>query len=105
MSGYTFNHSMVNGFNNVSVRKEHTVVGFLIWDGNDDGRIEDLYVNPEHRRQGLATSLYYEAVTYAKANYLLKPAHSETRTALGELWAKTMPNYFETEGIIEAYTD
>lgn len=96
---------MLNGFNNVSVREGHKVVGFMLWDGNGDGRIEDLYVNPEYRRQGLATSLYYEAVGYAELNNIANPAQSETRTALGELWSKTMPNYFETEGIIEAYTD
>lgn len=105
MSTYVFKHTMVSGFNNVSIRDEHTVIGFLMWDGNEDGRIEDLYISPEYRRQGLATKLWHEATAYSKIHYLSKPAHSETRTQLGDLWAKTMPYYFETEGIIEAYTD
>lgn len=105
MASHVFRHSMLNGFNVINLLNEEKIIGFIIWDGNDDGRVEDLYVNPKYRRQGFATKLWNEAVNHSKMNCIAKPAHSETRTHLGDLWAKTMPNYFETEGIIEAYTD
>lgn len=105
MATFIFTYSVVNKFNNVSVYDEHAIVGFLMWDGAEDGRIEDLYVTPDYRRKGLATKLWNEATEYATNNNLATPAHSETRTLLGDLWAKTMPYYFETEGIIESYTD
>lgn len=105
MPEYVFTHSVINKFDNISVRDGHIVVGFFMWDGQEDGRIEDMYVNPEYRRQGLATRMWHEATNYAQLNQIAKPAQSETRTVLGDLWARTMPNYFVTEGIIEAYTD
>lgn len=84
---------------------EENEVGFIIWDGADEGRIEELFVVPEHRRKGLATSLWNEAIKYAKENYLTRPVHSESRTEAGEAWAKTTAYYFEPEIIIDPYTE
>lgn len=108
--GFTFTHKLSGGFHIIDawvahLPQEENEIGFLMWDGDDDGRIEDLYVTPEFRRQGLATRMWFEAVNIANRNYLSRPAHSETRTPSGDAWCRTMPNFFETEGIIESYTD
>ena len=84
---------------------EENEIGFLIWDGDNEGRIEELFVVPEHRRKGLATSMWHEAIKYSKESYLTRPVHSESRTEAGEAWAKTVAYYFEPEIIIDPYTE
>ena len=58
-------------------------VGSLNWD-KEDGRIGMVHVEPEHRRKGIATAMYKEALSSG----LTKPHHAERMTDDGLAWAK-----------------
>ena len=50
-----------------------------------DGEVRNVVVKDEYRRKGIATGMWNHAV---KAG--LNPQHSESRTYLGNLWAKSV---------------
>lgn len=70
------------------------VIGHLTWGGHD-GSIQEIHVDPEHRRQGLATRMYLMAQQLgSKHDTIPMPIQSQTvRTPAGEEWAKTLPDY------------
>ncbi len=70
------------------------VIGHLTW-GGDDGSIQEIHVDPEHRRQGLATRMYAMAQQMStKHEAIPAPIQSQTvRTPAGEEWAKSLPDY------------
>jgi ribosomal protein S18 acetylase RimI-like enzyme len=67
----------------VEAHKNGERVGYL----EGKGEVKDVYVHPDHRRQGIATALYRKARQ-------LGMEHGTIRTDAGEAWAKTTPDYF-----------
>lgn len=59
-------------------------MGWIVWDDQDV--IEDIYVAPEYRRQGVATVLFSKA---SKIRPDLQ--HSEVLTDNGRAWSATVP--------------
>ena len=89
-NGVTFNHQDNGriGARIVAEHPEHGYVGHMLLLGRrsntSNRKIRDVYVKPEFRRMGFATGMF----NYAKQQGL-NPVHSDQRTDLGELWAKS----------------
>lgn len=56
----------------------------------ESGEIMSLEVKNQHRRKGVATSLYNYAHQVASEKKLAAPRHSATRTPEGDAWAKSV---------------
>ena len=54
------------------------------------GEILSLEVKEQHRRKGVATSLYNYANQVASDKELVSPKHSATRTPEGDAWASSV---------------
>ncbi len=59
----------------------------------DSGRIEDISVDQEHRRKGVATGMYKHAKDMAEAKGIVSPVHSQVKTPDGEAWANSVKNF------------
>lgn len=60
-------------------------VGSLIW-SKKTNRVRIVWVHPEHRRKGIATSLW----EYAQTLSVPAPKHSRDRTADGREWVASL---------------
>ena len=69
-------------------------VGYL----QGKGEVKDVWVDPEHRRKGIATALYRKAKQ-------LGMVHSTHRTDSGEAWAKSTDDYFPRWLRVNNYED
>ena len=64
--------------------------GVIMWH-HKDGLIQGLKVNPEFRRQGLATELLHQARGVSStADDVVPPRHHSDRTEEGEAWARSL---------------
>lgn len=54
------------------------------------GNIEDIYVHPDARRQGIASSMWDLAHQVSKETRTPTPQHSSQRTLEGDEWAKSV---------------
>jgi hypothetical protein len=54
------------------------------------GEIDDIKVNHEHRRKGVATAMYNYAVA---SGIEPAPEHSPARSIAGDAWARTTSGY------------
>jgi ribosomal protein S18 acetylase RimI-like enzyme len=63
----------------------------------EDGEIKEIWVHPEHRRQGLATRMYNMGKRIAATDPTIpEPVHStERRSELGDLWSRSTPDHTE----------
>ena len=62
-------------------------VGFLDWHPyHREGELQHIEVTPEHRRKGVATSMWNFAKKQEDGNFL---SHGRERTDEGEAWAKS----------------
>ena len=68
------------------------------------GRIEDVFVDPNHRGKGVAEGMWRTAHRIAAERGLDAPAHAEVRTAAGDAWAKKVGDYTPPEEIIPPYS-
>lgn len=84
---YPVDHPM--GIHSVRAIKSGEEVGSLFWHQRG-GKIENIHVYPEHRRQGIATAMFHEANKIAKENNLTAPKHSNMRTEAGDAWSKSI---------------
>jgi hypothetical protein len=64
------------------------VVGHLRWGGH--GVVENVQVNKDHQRKGVATGMWRHANELADQGLVPRPKHSDVRTAEGDAWAKTV---------------
>jgi GNAT superfamily N-acetyltransferase len=64
-------------------------ISYLRWNRNS-GNIEDISVDKEHRRKGVATGMYRHAVALANSTGIVAPVHSAVKTAEGAAWAKSV---------------
>jgi GNAT superfamily N-acetyltransferase len=65
-------------------------ISSLSWH-HQTGEIKGVYTDPEHQRQGLASSLYGHAQELAAVTRgVPKPRHSTFRTSSGDAWAKSV---------------
>jgi len=48
------------------------------------------YVKPEHRRKGVATSMFHAAKDMAREQGLQEPSHSQSRSDAGEGWVQSL---------------
>lgn len=63
-------------------------LGRLVWNARRIGNVE---VNPENRRQGIATTMYKHAQLLAELNTRIpQPKHSDDRTKSGDAWARAV---------------
>jgi len=53
------------------------------------GPIQDIWVDKDYQRRGVATRMYSEAKTLAKNLRIPEPEHSVHRTRSGDAWAKS----------------
>jgi ribosomal protein S18 acetylase RimI-like enzyme len=67
--------------------KVNDVVGYMRWD-KENGRIDDVAVDPEHRRKGIATGLWNHAHTLGVIN----PVHSGVRSEAANAWIESLKN-------------
>lgn len=71
---------------------EDANAGHLSW-AADTGRISEVFVAEDLRRQGIATALLKTAHETAEKKGLVHPEHSDTRTESGDKWVrKVSPN-------------
>jgi len=72
--------------------KSEEAIGYMRWD-KKSGEIKDLSVDKEQRRKGVGTGMYNAAINVANSKGLVEPVHSPVRTAEGEAWARSLPDY------------
>jgi len=65
-------------------------VGRLDWEPQT-GRVENIGVAPDRRRQGIATRMWYEAHSNAQRVGIAHPVHSDDQFPDGNAWAKSTP--------------
>lgn len=63
------------------------VVGYMRWN-KENGRIEDITVDREHRRKGIATGMW----NHAKNLDVTPPKHSPVRSPSGLAWSEAVGN-------------
>jgi ribosomal protein S18 acetylase RimI-like enzyme len=69
-------------------RAEGQEIGHMHWNNRHIGSLE---VEPEYRRQGVATGMWQEAQRLAETNKNVPaPQHSSDRTNMGTAWAKAV---------------
>jgi GNAT superfamily N-acetyltransferase len=83
------------GAHRVEVRLGRQRVGGMSWraegsKGYEPGEIDDIKVNHEHRRKGVATAMYNYAVA---SGIEPAPQHSPARSIAGDAWAYTTKGY------------
>ena len=64
-------------------------VGNIKWHGRT-GRVNMVYVHPNYRGLGVATTLWDKATQLSKVGNAPKPKHSDDRTLAGDAWVKTI---------------
>jgi GNAT superfamily N-acetyltransferase len=65
-------------------------VGSLEWHPKT-GRVMGVEVDSEHRRKGIGTQMWFQAIQAASnSRRIKKPIHSAERTDAGDKWAKTV---------------
>lgn len=78
-----------NQYAGSSVDPGHRPMGSFSWH-HKTGEIRGLYVEPEHQRQGIATSMLGHARGLAaETRGVTSPRHSTQRTNSGEAWARS----------------
>lgn len=70
------------------------ILGHLTWD-DKSGQVGEVWVHPDHRRQGLASRMYMMAQRLTAGHPQVSPiTHAQdVRTPSGEAWAQTLPDY------------
>lgn len=70
------------------------VIGHLNWNDRT-GQINEIHVDPAHRRKGIATRMYSMGKRIAAISpNVIEPIHSKKlRTPAGEAWAQSTPDY------------
>lgn len=72
----------------VSAQVGGNEIGHMSWSKHG---LHFIDVNPEHRRQGVATALWNEGHRIASADpSVVKPAHTPDRTDSGDAWARSV---------------
>jgi GNAT superfamily N-acetyltransferase len=73
---------------------EHGEVGRMNWENANSkrpGRVAELWVDPEHRRKGIATAMWnFANKLHAEGTLNSAPVHSEDRTDKGDAFAKSV---------------
>lgn len=97
LSGYQFRFEKGNPKSPIGKETRHTVVaetddgdyvGNLEWYSKGNNHISDLFVEANHRRQGVATGMWRYAHDMARTTRGVQPPeHSPDRTNDGEAWA------------------
>jgi GNAT superfamily N-acetyltransferase len=64
-------------------------VGDIKWHGRT-GRVNMVYVHPNYRGLGVATTLWDKATHLSEIGHAPTPKHSDDRTLAGEEWVKTI---------------
>jgi len=77
--------------NHVQVAKQNTFhdAGHMDWDGS--GKLEEIHVDTNFRRKGVATKMWNVAKAYSatSSGAIPHPTHSNERTFEGDQWAKS----------------
>ncbi len=77
--------------NTVKVAKQATFndAGYMHWE--DSGKLEEIHVDTNFRRKGMATKMWNvaKALSAAKPGVIPAPTHSNERTLEGDQWAKS----------------
>lgn len=94
LSDYQFKFEKVSerGWHRVIAEtKDGDYVGHLKWNSRNNNYIRDVFVEANHRRQGVATAMFNYAHEVAKTTRGVQPPkHSPDRTDDGDAWAKSM---------------
>lgn len=61
--------------------------GYLTWDSND-GTVNMIHTEPEHRRRGLGNAMWLRAHEVANERGIVPPKHSPVRTHDGQDWSR-----------------
>jgi GNAT superfamily N-acetyltransferase len=99
LSGYQFRFEKGNPRSPIGKETRHKVVaetddgdhvGDLEWYSRGNNHISHIEVEPNHRRQGVATGMFGYAHEVAKTTRGVQPPkHSPDRTNDGDAWAKS----------------
>ena len=65
-------------------------MGRMDWDAHPKGTVSSIWVEPQHRRKGLATRMYNQGVGYANLVGTSKPGKSEIMSTDGEALSKSI---------------
>ena len=88
--GYSLSHSEGKYLHQVTARTtDGDFVGTMDWNKRS-GRVFDIQVHPDHRRQGLASHMWDLAQQVSKEARTPAPQHSPERTPDGDAWAKAV---------------
>jgi GNAT superfamily N-acetyltransferase len=80
-----------SGYHEVEARHKGQTIGNITWDP-EKGRVNMVHVDEEHRRKGVATSLWHEANRVAWDKGLTPPKHDSPKnmSADGLAWRKSV---------------
>ena len=93
LSGLQFNYELKEtggskGAHHISASLGDQPVGSMTWRSRE---IQGISVEPEHRRQGVATALWNEGQRLASENAQIPaPKHAADRTNAGDAWARSV---------------
>lgn len=87
--GYTYKMKSKKFFAEVTAHHNGKKVGDLWWN-KDNGEVENVQVDPSHRRKGVATGMWNHANANAREHEVSRPKHAVMRSDAGDAWAKAV---------------
>jgi ribosomal protein S18 acetylase RimI-like enzyme len=84
--------SNTSGYHRVAAIDGGVKIGHIDWDGNETGRVNMIHVDEEHRRKGVASSLWNEARAVSGREGLIGPEHDAQKnlSGAGLAWSKAV---------------
>lgn len=70
--------------------KSNSIIGYMRWH-KKTGQVQDIQVDKEHRRKGVATGMWNYAKSLSSSDKSIStPKHSPVRTSEGDSWANSV---------------
>jgi hypothetical protein len=84
----------------INAKLGNETVGHLEWHGEPEdtfNHVQDVHVNPNMRRQGIATGMWKHAHHIStQFDDVASPVHNPYRTTEGDVWAKAVGGHVPT---------
>lgn len=86
---FNFMYQLSDGIHNLDALHDGRNLGFMEW-SDKTGELQNIRVNEDSRRQGVATSLWQKAHELADERGITRPVHARERTPEGDAWARAV---------------
>lgn len=86
---FKFLYQLNDGVHNLDAIHDDRNLGFMEW-SDKTGELQNIRVNDDVRRQGVATALWNRAHELASEQGITRPVHARERTKEGDAWAKAV---------------